>query len=193
MLTRTTRRLGAPLACILLSGLAADLYAAPKKGGGTSLAGLIRAIQADGEESSIRPNIAPLLNIAPNAPSKDLAIEPPGEAKRTFEKSARLVMERDPATDKLRPVSILIFDSYTTKDDTGGRMYKASLDGRLQTAVDVLVVMGSDGKAVRGSGKKTDLDIASPQVKAAFQKELDFWISGKFRKHWKPKAAAKQD
>lgn len=58
--------------------------------------------------------------------------------------------------------------------------FKISLDGKLQ-----LVVFGhsfyKDGRVIKGAGKSQKVEPDAPGVQDELKRELDFWLSGKYR------------
>lgn len=166
---------------VLLCHAVVPVAAAKSK---TTLPAFIQKLQSEGTDNFIRPNVAPLLGLPPNAPSKAYVVdELPRVKGNQPEKIFNLVYEVATATT---PVSIVIIAGDTTDATSLGRYFKVGLDGKLSAAITISGKR-QDGKAVRGSGVKEDLDLTSPAVQAAFKKELDYWLSGRFRRHWKPK------
>lgn len=156
----------------------------------SSVSSFFTKLGVEGDDSHIRPFLAPFFSLAANAPTKSYVLDNlERESSRKPEKVIHLVMEPSDS-GKMSPASAVILDAYIDDSTTLGYYYKVGLDGKLQAAIKT-TAKRADGKPVRGSGVKEDLDVNSPEVQSRFQKELDYWLSGKFRKHWKPKAPVK--
>lgn len=156
----------------------------------SSVSSFFAKLGTEGDDNVVRPHLGPLLSLTPNAPTKAYILDNLNrQAARKPEKICNLVMA--PGSDgSLTPSSAVFVDGYIDDTTTFAYYYKVGLDGKLQAAIKT-VGKRADGKPVRGSGVKEDLDVNSPEVQSRFQKELDYWLSGKFRKHWKPKAPVK--
>lgn len=151
----------------------------------------VQKLHTEGEDNFIRPHVAPFLALTPNAPSKAFTVDTLARSgDRQPEKLCKLVLEAATATDKPTPTCLVVTDGFIGADTSVTNHYKVGLDGKLLAAIRLTGKM-SDGKPVRGSGVKTDLDINSPEVQSSFKKELDFWLSGKYKKYWKPKPSVK--
>lgn len=151
----------------------------------------MKKLHSEGADNFIRPNVAPFLELTPNSPSKAYIVdELARQEDRQPEKICNLVLEKAESSDTLTPKCAVIIDGYVGTDKTVSHYYKVGLDGKLLSAVRLSGKVSS-GKPVRGSGVKTDLDINSPEVQASFKKELDFWLSGRYKKYWKPKPGVK--
>jgi hypothetical protein len=148
----------------------------------------VEHIKAVGADGFIRPNVAPLLALERNAKTKSfLADRFPKEGMRLPEKSFDLLVADSNGTP-IEKGNAVIVDAYTDEKQIFGYQYRIAHDGTLLAAIKT-TVKRANGKPVRGSGIKEDLDIHSPDVQARFKKELDFWLSGTYRKYMKPKAA----
>lgn len=193
---RTICRLGAISICALSLGIIADAAKSAKTAPSSSrtqlnFASFVQKLNAEGEDNPLRPNTAPFLALPPNAPSKAYVVDTLARQNdRQPEKLCKLVLEKSESTDKLTPMCLVLIDGYTGEESSEIFHYKVGLDGKLLAAIR-LTGKNSDGKPVRGSGVKTDLDINSPEVQASFKRELDFWLSGKYKKYWKPKVGVK--
>lgn len=156
----------------------------------TSVSSFFSKLGTEGDDNYVRPYLAPFLALNANAPTKAYVLD--NLEKRSTgkpEKICNLVMS--PASDgKLEPAAAYFVDGYIGESATHAYYFKVNLDGKLLSAIRTSGKI-EGGKSVRGSGVKEDLDVNSPDVQSRFQKELDYWLSGKFRKHWKPKAPVK--
>jgi hypothetical protein len=179
----SSMRLSLLAACVVL-GINAEGAPHRSKRPDYDLASFIVRLSGDGDDDFIRPNIAPLLALMPNTKTKSYDVDrlpklESGEPEKTFD----LAM-----SSTARPDCGVIMDALTTPTESNVFFFKMDLDGTLRSAIRTKGRRKS-GKPVRGSGIKEDLDIHSPDVQARFKKELDFWLSGAYRKYMKPKAA----
>lgn len=155
-----------------------------------SISSFFHRLGTEGDDNYVRPYLAPFLSLAANAPTKAYILDNlEKQSSRKPEKICNLVMQ--PSSDgKLAPSSAIFVDGYIDNSASQAYYFKVNLDGKLLSAIKTSAKM-EGGKSVRGSGVKEDLDVNTPEVQSRFQKELDYWLSGKFRKHWKPKAPIK--
>lgn len=156
----------------------------------SSVSSFFAKLGTEGVDNYIRPNMASFLSLSANQPTKAYIIDTLApKAARKPEKVCNLVLS--PSADgTMAPTSAVFIDGYLEDTASLAYYFKVGLDGKLQAAIKTSGKRAG-GKPVRGSGVKEDLDVNSPEVQSRFQKELDFWLSGKFRKHWKPKAPVK--
>jgi hypothetical protein len=161
------------------------------KGTTLSYESFIKAVNALGQDNYIRPNVAPLLALPPNAPTKAFLIDEmdsksPSEPGKTCN-----VLVGDLSTNSNVGHAIYV-DGHVDKTDLIARYFKADRDGKLLLAVHTVIKRDDNKQPIRGSGKATPLDVTSPAVQRDFKKELDFWLSGKYKKYLKAKSPAKE-
>lgn len=153
-----------------------------------SISGFFAKLNSDGEDDRIKPYLANFVSVAPNSPSKAyLATNPVKATDGKTEKVCYLVMEQENPTTQAKPICALLMAASIGESQTQGYFFKMDLDGNLLSAFRT-TGKRAEGKAVRGTGEKVDLNIGDPKVQSDFKRELDFWLSGNFRKYWKPKA-----
>jgi hypothetical protein len=139
---------------------------------------LIQEVQAEGKDNYIRPNIGPLLGLEPNAPTKAFVID--------VEKD-KLGVKLGRSFNQLNGSPTVVFlKSLREKGRHVGRYFKCAADGKLLSAIEVVSKTDKDGKVIRGSGVKTELDVSSSKTKKSLAAELDFWLSGAYKKHLLP-------
>lgn len=136
---------------------------------------LIQEVQSEGKDNYIRPNIGPMLGLDPNAPSKAFVIDVETDKQGVkLGRSCNLVKGSD----------IFVFLHYIRqRNRLIGRYFKCAADGKLLSAIEVVNKAGKDGKVIQGSGVKTDLDVSASKTKKSLAAELDFWLSGAYKKH----------
>ncbi|MDX6770680.1 MAG: hypothetical protein SF051_14190 [Elusimicrobiota bacterium] len=149
----------------------------------------ISSLQTNGQDNYIRPNVAPLIALRPNAPTKAFIIDSldpksPSEPGKTCN-----VLVGDAASNPDVGQTVFL-DSHTENNDVIARYFKVNRAGKLILAIHTVGKRDAKKQPIRGSGKATTLDVTSPAVQRDFKKELDFWLSGRYKKHLKPKAAA---
>ena len=60
--------------------------------------------------------------------------------------------------------------------------FQTDLDGKLIKAIFGRIKVNENGERILGSGTTQEQDIDSPRIKELFQKEVDFWLKGMYRK-----------
>ena len=198
MNTVIRRRLGLLAICAVSGAFFVEAHAAksakssPSSSKTTSrFSSFVQKLNIEGADDFMRPNTAPFLALPPNAPSKAYVVDTLArEGDRQPEKLCKLVLEQPAADSKFTPTCIVLINGFTALETSESYHYKVGLDGKLLAAVQ-LSGKYNNGKPVRGSGVKTDLDINSPEVQSSFKKELDFWLSVMYKKYWKPKTGVK--
>lgn len=136
---------------------------------------LIDEVQADGKNNFIRPNVGPLLGLEPNAPTKAFVID--------VEKDKQGVKLGRSFNQLSGSPTVVFLKSLREKGRHIGRYFKCSADGRLLSAIEIISKTDKNGKVMRGSGVKTDLDVSSRSTKKSLDDELKFWLSGAYKKY----------
>ena len=112
------------------------------------------------------------------------------------------------ATDDKARTSCLIFDPAATphksvwlvfsvsadghlQNERDDSLFRISLGGRVEKAIFGRMKMDTEGNEIAGSGVLEVQNIDSPRIKELFQKEVDFWLKGMYRK--KPAAKPASD
>jgi hypothetical protein len=136
---------------------------------------LVETVSAEGKDNYIRPNVAPHIGFEPNARTKAFVIE----------------VEKDKDVVKLGRVfniledrsAVAIHNSTREKRRLVGRYFKCDPRGTLQKATQIVSKLDENGQVIRGSAVITQLDLSSRSTRKLFSKELDFWLSGEYKKH----------
>ena len=174
-----------------VNGEAADAHAAntpsptlsdklKKKSGGLSLEGLVQRLLGQGKDEPLGKNIGAALGFAAGAPTKTLSVEPPHAADNRA-RDCMVVLEETPQPGEPKPICLLFLSKKYDSASSDSYWFRLWLDGTLERAFLARIRLDESGKVIRGSGVKTDLDVNDPETKALLQRELDFWLKGKYR------------
>ena len=68
------------------------------------------------------------------------------------------------------------------KNESDEIYFQTSLDGKLVKAIFGRIKLDESGERILGSGTTEVQDLDAPRIKALFQKEVDFWLKGLYRK-----------
>ncbi len=68
------------------------------------------------------------------------------------------------------------------KNESDEMYFQTDLDGKLIKAIFGRIKVNENGERILGSGTTQEQDIDSPRIKELFQKEVDFWLKGMYRK-----------
>jgi hypothetical protein len=155
---------------------------------------LIEALLKNGADGNIGKNLAPVIGLPKPMPMKQQEIVM-SERASDFERRACFVIYENIAgpaqdPDEKRPVCAYILKSKREGTNHQVRYFRIDLTGKLEKAILSRSKIDSNGKGVRGSGVKTDLDIESSEVKKNFEAEMKFWLKDWLKKQ--PKAPAKK-
>ena len=174
---------------VFLAFVVALLHALPAQAASTrhkhekdhSLDQLLKKLLKDGEAGAISPGRAKLVGLEPGTTSQALSVGH-DEATDEIDHTAELVL--DPAAPVPAPYRFLFRGGREEpeKKENWAQYFRADLKGHLEFSVRSHGRLDEQGKPIRGSGVAEPVDIASPEVRKAFQHELDFWLKGKFRK-----------
>lgn len=137
---------------------------------------LLRRIEAEGEHINYSPLLARDLDLPPNCPIQVLLSNE--QAVDGLDRDVSLVLP------KPGKPSAVMFQTVRSgaKSDWIVR-YLVSLDGsRLQKAVALEGTNDRQGRPIRGSARRFPKDINSREVRKGYQRELDFWLKGMYRK-----------
>ncbi|MDE2491755.1 MAG: hypothetical protein KGM24_12990 [Elusimicrobia bacterium] len=145
----------------------------------TQCAQLADAVLRNGKNPSVPPvNFAEMIGLSAEASLKDVEIR--GHVTRdcwvAYEKSAAAPAEAS------RPMAIYFIMNTASGHDGMARYFRVGLDGKLEKSVQMMGKYDDEGKPVPGTGKEFDEDVHAPKVRAAFEKEMDFWL-----KDWLPR------
>lgn len=105
------------------------------------------------------------------------------------EASRRFMVVLDSSTTTVRAQGALMrMSKKRAEGNYEGAAFRLLPDGQLERALTMR------GTGVSGEAEFEDVDINSPSAKAAFQREMNFWLKGTGRKKKRPekKAAAKK-
>ncbi len=140
-----------------------------------------------GQPNRVPGPIATLIDVEPNTPVQQIKVE----REQTTDGMGHLikVMVEVTSTDPvrtIRPIGV-VFATFRTRGlRTEGHDFRAALDGSLERAIVIAGANDEAGKAIKGSGVITKLDVADPKVQKRFQHELDFWLKRAYlRKGWR--------
>lgn len=85
-----------------------------------------------------------------------------------------------------------VFDVQVDKEGlTDGYYFRTDLDGTLKAVARVVGKTDEQGEIIKGSGVVSHPPLDSPEVRALFQHELDFWLKNAYRKPSRPKKPAR--
>ena len=143
---------------------------------------LVDVLMKTGKDSAIKSNLAPVIGLEKTMPirARDITINA-GETRGCF-----IVYESiegsAAATAARRPLCAYFMKGKDTGPDHESRYFKINLNGTLEKAVLSKGKIDKDGKAIRGTGVKSDQDISSPEVKKTFEAEMKFWLKDWLKK-----------
>lgn len=151
------------------------------------LEALARRMMSDGLPNRVPSPAAEALGLEPDAPVHHAEI---GEKQATdgFYHSLSVLVELSTATPRrpIRPIGVVFMTHRVSGRQGDDHLYRARLDGTLERAILIDGEVDEAGRNVKGSGKITQEDIESPEVKRRFRHELDFWLKRRYlRKEWR--------
>jgi hypothetical protein len=141
----------------------------------SSFQALVESVSTEGVDNYIRPNVAPHIGFEANARTKAFVIEV--EKEKDVVKLGRVfnfLADRS---------AVALHNSTREKRRLIGRYFKCDPRGTLQKATQIVSKLDENGQVIRGSAVITQLDLASRATKKLFSKELDFWVSGAYKKY----------
>jgi len=146
----------------------------------TDFATLIALTLENGKESKIGSNLAPIIGLSKSMPMKKQEVNLSSNPHLREERAYYLIYENiDGTASKTAPkrteCAYLVRIRISGLDKTT-RYFKTDLKGKLVKAVLSQAKLEGNGKGVKGSGVKTELDIDSPEVKETFEAEMKFWL-----------------
>ena len=143
---------------------------------------------ADGylEENPARMFTAPA-----GAVMKDLSADPE-ETADGQDHICALTLESKVASAKRLDFILSAAGPGLFKSESDERYFQTDLDGKLVKAIFARVKLDEKGERILASGITEEQDIDSPRIKELFQKEVDFWLKGMYRKKTAAKSALKK-
>ena len=150
---------------------------------------LIEAMIKDGDAGNISSILAPVIGLPKTMPmmSREIVISTNGS---DFDRRACwVVYEESKAPSekegRKRPVCAYVLRAKREGLENQVQYFRIDLSGKLEKAILSRSKASADGKVVRGSGIKTDLDIGSPDVNKTFESEMKFWLKDWLKKQQK--------
>lgn len=156
---------------------------------------LVDLVMTNGLDSRYGENFAPHVGLPGARPAKGKNIRSRKIYKDRGGLNCAVVYEESSEETQYpgkRPICIFLEVSKISGQDSTGRYYRLSLDGRLEKVLTTSGKNDENGKPVRGSAVSTDEDINSPEVKKAFAAEMADvrqWLKQQQRQKGPPKTA----
>lgn len=158
----------------------------------SGVAHLIAEVLKQGTDENTGSNLSPVIGLPKAMPAMDVEVD---ISKRTEVRETRrcfVVYEtsESPAVESGNKRAICAYVVRTKRSglDKETKYFKFDLNGKLEKVVLSHGKNDATGKAIRGSGVKTDLDIDSPEVRKAFEAEMKFWLKDWLKKQKKAPA-----
>lgn len=173
-----------------LPGLPAVASASKKEPSAMPLAAFVETLKNDGRPTAF-PSILQRLGGFPAGSTKKALEARREEVVDGIGRVADIVYQAPSNTEEPIPIGLYWQTRRVFADRSETYIYHTSLEGILEKAVRSDAKPDESGRDIRGSGKATDLDVHSKEVRERFQHEvLDFWLKGVGRKAAGSKAAA---
>lgn len=163
----------------------------------TDFAQLIFAVLKNGTNEKIGSNFAPIIGLPKAMPVMDVGATISNrravkETRRCFV-AYEEVENPDSENGVKRALCVYVMKTKRSGLDKQEHYFRIDLNGKLEKVVLSKSKYDEAGKIVRGSGVKTDLDINSPEVKKAFDAEMNFWLKDWLKKEQKNAAKKTAD
>lgn len=156
----------------------------------TDFAKLIALTLESGKESKIGSNLAPVIGLSKSMPMKKHEVTLPSNSDLREVRACYVIYENIDGTDTeaahKRTVCAYVVRVRVSGLDKKTRYFKTDVNGKLVKAILSEGKLESDGRGVKGSGIKTELDIDSAEVKETFDKEIQFWLKDWLKKQDAP-------
>ncbi|MBI2385014.1 MAG: hypothetical protein HYV14_03260 [Elusimicrobia bacterium] len=158
----------------------------------TGVAKLIDITLQNGVESNVSSVLAAVIGLPNAMPMKKHEVVM-GQSDNDVETRACYVIydntaSANPEAAEKRATCAYIVRIKRSGLDKQTRYFRIDLNGKLEKVVLSQSKFDENGKIVRGSGVKTDLDINSPEVKKTFDAEMKFWLKDWLKKQQKAPA-----
>lgn len=155
----------------------------------SSVAQLIAEVLKKGTIENTGSNLSPVIGLpkAMSAMDVEVDISKRAEVRETRRCFVVYEISESPAEESGNKRAICAYVVRTKRSglDKETKYFKFNLNGKLEKVVLSHGKHDSTGKAVRGSGVKTDLDINSAEVKETFDIEMKFWLKDWLKKEQK--------
>lgn len=149
----------------------------------------IEVLMKSGTDGQIGSNFAPVIGLSKPMPTKDVDIVIRQKGGESEKRGCFVVYEKitgsTAGADQKRPECAYFAIYKRTGTERQARYFRIDLTGKLEKVVLSQGKYDADGKVIRGSGVKTDLDINSPEVKKTFEAEMKFWLKDWLKKQQK--------
>jgi hypothetical protein len=150
---------------------------------------LVKTVLATGGDAEIKKHLAPVIGLDKPSPTKFKENELNVTSSSSELKSCYVIL--DQPTDK-KPKCVYLAWMKRAAGKTETQYYRISLSGQLEKSVTTFGNYDETGKQIRGSGKKVERDINSPEVKKEFDAEMAYWLKDWLEKEQKAASTKKQ-
>lgn len=144
----------------------------------SSLSGFVRKALKTGADRSFPKSLAKLLDLPENILLKNFT-EPETSAVDNIYRTFQVIIEKSTPT---KATALVWCTNYEWPGNSEAYYFRSTLTGKLEKAVYIYGKDDEKGNAIPGDGGFVIKDINSPEIKERFQKELDFWLQGRYRK-----------
>jgi hypothetical protein len=164
---------------IMLIGYCLVNASQPKRNS-KSIERLVTDLQKNGRIDTLADRVGPTLDLENKAPIRYFALKPnpPYWTKKFID----LILTQNGQEQKTKPLCIVIIEHRKTGKNVFVSDYRFDLDGNLQKGYVMEGRDDEEGKPIPGSATFHQFDLTDKDTLKRAHQELDFWLSGKYRK-----------
>ncbi|MCR4294259.1 MAG: hypothetical protein NUW21_01900 [Elusimicrobia bacterium] len=152
----------------------------------TDIARLISAVLKKGTSVNTGSNLGPVIGLPKAMSAMDVAVDVSKQAGVKESRRCFVVFENIevPAagTEEKRPLCAYVVKTKRFGLEKHVQYFRLGLNGNLEKIVVMKGKYDESGKAVKGSGIVTNLDIASSEARKSFEAEMKFWLKDWLKK-----------
>ncbi len=145
---------------------------------------LIQTLLRLGDAKTISDTMAPIIGLKKSSKVRQQDVIVRQDKRSGDMRTCFVVISND---DDKSPMCLFVKRSRQTMSDSESKYFRVNLSGELEDALTWTGKKGATG-GIRGSGAKTQQDIASPVVKKEFEAEMAFWLKDWLKREQKAHA-----
>ncbi len=134
-----------------------------------------KVLREEVENDSLHPNLSRVIGLEPNLPAR-VTGKDAEDCMDNKDRTFRVVLQNDAPNGGQKPMALVLYTKKLLPGALQDEILLLKPDGTIEKATSGRGRRDQDGKSIRGSAIRIDLD--PDEAKRVLQRELDFWLRG---------------